>query len=304
MCAPSEGNATVRSVRLVVSHVILLDKLSRLGLPNFIIEWITAFLCDRKHRVKIGHEKSEWAGMNARVPQGTLLGPVGFLFHVNDLKTSCDTIKYINDSSVGVLFSNWHGQQAINSCRWSQRLVFCKPHDAELWQNKGTVCFARIPLEVSPVVIESRKIKVVFSATLLGVVFSGNLKRQAHVDHITSKAAQRLYSLSLLKRAAVDPKSLVRVYVALVHPMVEYTCQVWHTGLTRDQSKQLESIQHRALDIVFLDTTYRQACGLAKLVTGEEHRENACRTFFQAMQRANLRLHHLLPAVQRQGAWR
>ena len=59
-------------------HRILLDKLSKLGLPNFIIEWITAFLCDRKHSVKIGQVKSEWAGMNAGVPQGTLLGSVGF----------------------------------------------------------------------------------------------------------------------------------------------------------------------------------------------------------------------------------
>ena len=62
------------------------------------------------------------------------------------------------------------------------------------------VCFARKPPEVSPIVIDSRKIEVVSSATLLGVVFLDNLKWQAHVDHITSKAAQRLYFLSLLKR--------------------------------------------------------------------------------------------------------
>ena len=46
-----------------VDHRILLDKLSRLGLPNFIIEWITAFLCDRKHR-EIIQVKSECSGMN------------------------------------------------------------------------------------------------------------------------------------------------------------------------------------------------------------------------------------------------
>ena len=79
------------------------------------------------------------------------------------------------------------------------------------------------------------------------------------MDHITFKAAQRLYFLSLLKRAAVDPESLVLVYVALVCPVVEYTCQVWLAGLTRDQPKRLKSIQGRALDIVFPDTTYRQS---------------------------------------------
>ena len=57
------------------------------------------------------------------------------------------------------------------------------------------VCFARKPPEVSPVVIDSRKFEVVSSATLLGVVFSDNLKWQAHVDHITSKGAQRFILL-------------------------------------------------------------------------------------------------------------
>ena len=38
------------------------------------------------------------------------------------------------------------------------------------------MCFARKPPEVSPVVIDSRKIEMVSSATLLGVVFLDNLK--------------------------------------------------------------------------------------------------------------------------------
>ena len=165
-------------------------------------------------------------------------------------------------------------------------------------KTKGLcVCFARRPPEVRPIVIDSRKIEMVSSATRLGVVFSNNLKWQVHVDHITSKGAQRLYSLNLLKRAAVDPKSLVLVYVALVRPVVEYACQVWHAGLTKDQSKQLESIQRRALDIV--SGHHLQASMWSGGASNSRRTQRECpQKFFQAMQRANHRLHHLLPAVR------
>ena len=38
-----------------VDHHTLLTKCTSLGLPNFIIKWLTSFLCQRKQRVKIGN---------------------------------------------------------------------------------------------------------------------------------------------------------------------------------------------------------------------------------------------------------
>ena len=44
--------------------------------------------------------ESEWFGMNAGGPQGILLDPVGFLFHINDFKTASDSTKYVDDSTL------------------------------------------------------------------------------------------------------------------------------------------------------------------------------------------------------------
>ena len=44
--------------------------------------------------------ESEWAQVNAGVPQGTLLGPVCFLFHTNDPSTTSDMAKYEDDSTL------------------------------------------------------------------------------------------------------------------------------------------------------------------------------------------------------------
>ena len=82
-----------------VDHSLLLEKFGNLGLPDFLVCWLTSFLCQRRQKVKLGSAQSEWATINAGVPQGTVLGPVGFLLHINDLHTTCDSTKYVDDTT-------------------------------------------------------------------------------------------------------------------------------------------------------------------------------------------------------------
>ena len=42
-----------------VDHTIALEKLANLGLPDFIVKWMTSFLCRRKERVRIGQYVSD-----------------------------------------------------------------------------------------------------------------------------------------------------------------------------------------------------------------------------------------------------
>ena len=44
----------------LVDHNILVSKFQRLGTPPILLRWICGFLSDRKQRVKIGKDTSEW----------------------------------------------------------------------------------------------------------------------------------------------------------------------------------------------------------------------------------------------------
>ena len=83
-----------------VDHRTLMHKLESAGLPPFIRGWIGSFLSDRKQRVKIEGTSSEWADVKAGVPQGTLLGPICFLVHIDDFKTCINDCKYVDDSTL------------------------------------------------------------------------------------------------------------------------------------------------------------------------------------------------------------
>ena len=81
-------------------HTIVLEKLANLGLPNLLVRWLTGFLCQCKQHVKVGQHLSDWSQVNVGVQQGALVGPMSFLFHINDLQTVANHTKYVHDSSL------------------------------------------------------------------------------------------------------------------------------------------------------------------------------------------------------------
>ena len=46
---------------------------------------------------------------------------------------------------------------------------------------------------------------------------------------------------------------LLHFYTAMIRPVLEYACLVWHSGLTVGQCNAIENIQKRALRMIYSD---------------------------------------------------
>ena len=68
-----------------VPHKELLNKLHSYGIEGNIHQWLSSFLQNRSMRVVVEGEHSDNAHVDSGVQQATVLGPLLFLCHINDL---------------------------------------------------------------------------------------------------------------------------------------------------------------------------------------------------------------------------
>ena len=62
--------------------------------------------------------------------------------------------------------------------------------------------------------------------------------------------------LKQLKRSGAGRDDLLCFYNTVIRPVLEYACPAWHSSITAAQSRSLESIQRRAMKIIFVDNDY------------------------------------------------
>ena len=85
-----------------VPHKRLLSKLEVRGITGQILRWIDGWLSNRRQKVSVDGELSEWAIVKSGVPQGSVLGPLLFLVYINDIDEDISSKfgKFADDSKV------------------------------------------------------------------------------------------------------------------------------------------------------------------------------------------------------------
>ena len=80
----------------------LLQKLSAYGIEGKVLCWIEDFLSDRRMRIMVRGEYSEWVDVISGVPQGSVLRPILFLIYVNDIPemVNCSIKMFADDTKL------------------------------------------------------------------------------------------------------------------------------------------------------------------------------------------------------------
>ena len=84
-----------------VPHQRLLHKLKSHGVGDSIINWIEQWLTDRRQRVVVDGEVSNWKSVLSEVPHGSVLGPLLFLIYISDMDNNLTSniLKFVDDKT-------------------------------------------------------------------------------------------------------------------------------------------------------------------------------------------------------------
>lgn len=106
-----------------VDHLILCEKLRAMGVCS--VDWFKSYLSGRNQFVQVNDTYSDSSLITCGVPQGSILGPLLFLWYVNDMGISisseCKLLLYADDSAI--LFS--HTDPDVISKKLSSELESC-----------------------------------------------------------------------------------------------------------------------------------------------------------------------------------
>ena len=264
-----------------VPHDRLLSKLEHYGIDKQINTWISEFLHNRTQSVLVNGETSNPVSVDSGVPQGSVLGPLLFLCHINDLPErtkstvrmfadDCLLYRQIKSPEDHIVLEEDLKALAEWSDMWGMRFNTTKCYVMTISRKRKPSNFIYT--------LSDQPLENVRDNPYLGIQISNNLKWKTHIDKTTNKANKTLGFLRRnLKHCPTQLKETA--YKSLVRSVVEYSSTIWDPYLISD-IKKVEQVQRRAARFVCND--YRQTSSVSSMLENLkwqplEHRRRSAR---------------------------
>ncbi|KAF7237651.1 Signal peptide, CUB and EGF-like domain-containing protein 1 [Varanus komodoensis] len=225
-----------------VSHDILVEKVRSFGIHQSTVRWIRAWLTDRKQKVTINGESSEWRPVTSGVPQGSVLGLILFNLFINDMEEGVNSllIKFADDTKTGAVATTEEQVLQIQKdldrlWKWAgdNRMAFNVDKCKVLHLGHRNSCHKyRLGdkwLESSPCERD------------LGVLVDCRLNMSRQCDAVVKRANATLGCIAR-SVASRSREVLLPLYTTLVRPQLEYCVQFWAPHYRKDIAS-LESVQ-------------------------------------------------------------
>ena len=238
-----------------VPHKKLLHKLSSYGIHGQIHSWLTQFLTARTMQVVLEGQTTRQVTVDSGVPQGTVLGPILFLCHINDLPACVrsQTRLFADDC---LLYRQIKSQQ-------DHTILQQDLQNLEKWATSWGMKFNAKKCYILSIrgkshhfySLDNTILQQVSSNPYLGITISEDLKWGTHISNTVKKANSTLGFLRRNLRSCPTPCRRT-AYISLIRPILEYGSVIWDPYYISDINI-IERVQHRAARFISGDYTTR-----------------------------------------------
>ena len=237
---------------------------------GYVLNWLQAFLTNRKQKVVINSHSSDWTKVKSGVPQGSVIAALLFVIYINDLPDNIKSHLYLFADDCKFF------RQMINSV--DTTIMQLDLNTLYEWSKTWLLKFhpdkcvtLRISLqnenEKHTYYLGDDELSNVEETKDLGVIVDCKLK---FVKQISTKVNKANQTWGAVKRTFkhMSPYIFKKIFCAQVRSHLEYAIQFWAPYYRKDINL-IESVQRRATKYIpgFKDLSYTERLKKLELPT-------------------------------------
>jgi len=259
-----------------VSHDLLLLKLSKLGMKNNALNWFRSYLFNRKQFVELIYQneknykipyKSCVREVKYGVPQGSILGPLLFIFYLKSFPELSEFSKlclYADDTNLKIVAKTCEELEIKANSDLILLNNFFNSNSLLMNPDKTNfisfqTCQTRQQNQLK-ITLNNQAIQSKDTIKFLGLEIDKNLNWNKHIDQLLSKISSGLYALIRLKPLC-EKETLKIVFFSYIHSIICFGISLY--GATNKANlKSILKMQKKAVRII---------CDLNPRTSAKEH---------------------------------
>ena len=277
-----------------LSHDLIIAKLAAYGLADGALQIIYSYLKNRKQNVKVKAVISLLKVILARVPQGSLLGPLLFNIFINDIFcfitsnlhnfADDNTFLAVAESLQSLVNELEHqAKKAIDRFQINQMIANPEKFKAIVLKRLNANEALNRNLQINDIRITTSS-----EVDCIGVTIDSKLTLDSYIRNICKKASRQLNTLFRLNRYLLPHQRKV-LTKSFVLANFNYCPMVWHFCSCK-MYKKMERIHKRALRFMLNDfcSDYQTLIAKARTTTLEMKRIQAiCTEVYKSLNNLN-----------------
>ena len=249
----------IRKAFDTVDHTILLQKLNCYGIQGDSVKLLESYLTNRMQCCSVNGHISPLEIIKCGVPQGSILGPLLFIVHMNDLPKSVsnvDITMFADDTNFmrSISSLNEIKDELIPALRKVYNWLRCNKLSLNTVKTEFMIIGTANGLErldkcpvSTPYLISSGPdchIRRVRCVKYLGIIVDDTLTWEEHTEYISVKIKRGIGILKVTGKF-LKRESLILIYRTLIEQYLRYCSTVWGQ-CNETQKDKLQALQNKA----------------------------------------------------------